>query len=61
MERVGFVGLGRMGRPMASNLCRKGFRLVVHDVNREAVAELESLQSTGANPLPTSPRTPASS
>jgi 4-hydroxybutyrate dehydrogenase / sulfolactaldehyde 3-reductase len=48
MERVGFVGLGRMGRPMSSNLCRKGFRLIVHDVNREAVAELESLQSTGA-------------
>jgi 4-hydroxybutyrate dehydrogenase/sulfolactaldehyde 3-reductase len=37
-----------MGRPMASNLCRKGFRLIVHDVNRDAVAELESLQSTGA-------------
>jgi 4-hydroxybutyrate dehydrogenase/sulfolactaldehyde 3-reductase len=33
---------------MASNLCRKGFRLVVHDVNREAVAELEFLQATGA-------------
>jgi 4-hydroxybutyrate dehydrogenase / sulfolactaldehyde 3-reductase len=48
MDRVGFVGLGRMGRPMASNLCRKGFRLIVHDVNREAVAELEFLQATGA-------------
>jgi 4-hydroxybutyrate dehydrogenase/sulfolactaldehyde 3-reductase len=33
---------------MASNLCRKGFRLIVHDVNREAVAELEFLQATGA-------------
>ena len=29
METVGFIGLGRMGRPMAINLCRKGFRLVV--------------------------------
>lgn len=48
MERVGFVGLGRMGRPMASNLCRKGFHLTVHDVNRAAVAELESLQARGA-------------
>ena len=32
-ETIGFVGLGRMGRPMASNLCKKGFDLVVHDVN----------------------------
>jgi 4-hydroxybutyrate dehydrogenase/sulfolactaldehyde 3-reductase len=48
MERVGFVGLGRMGRPMASNLCRRGFHLTVHDVNRAAVAELESLQARGA-------------
>jgi 4-hydroxybutyrate dehydrogenase/sulfolactaldehyde 3-reductase len=48
MDMIGFVGLGRMGRPMASNLCRKGFRLVVHDVNRQAVAELESLQVRGA-------------
>ena len=35
-ETIGFVGLGRMGRPMASNLCRKGFDLVVHDVNPQA-------------------------
>ncbi|HVT51821.1 MAG TPA: NAD(P)-binding domain-containing protein [Dongiaceae bacterium] len=48
MDMIGFIGLGRMGRPMASNLCRKGFRLVVHDVNRQAVAELESLQARGA-------------
>ena len=48
MDMIGFIGLGRMGRPMASNLSRKGFRLVVHDVNREAVAELESLQARGA-------------
>lgn len=48
MEMIGFVGLGRMGRPMASNLCRKGFRLVVHDIDRGAVAELEALQSRGA-------------
>jgi 4-hydroxybutyrate dehydrogenase/sulfolactaldehyde 3-reductase len=48
MEMIGFVGLGRMGRPMSSNLCRKGFRLIVHDVNRAAVAELELLQARGA-------------
>jgi 4-hydroxybutyrate dehydrogenase/sulfolactaldehyde 3-reductase len=48
MEMIGFVGLGRMGRPMASNLQRKGFRLVVHDINKDAVAELESLQARAA-------------
>lgn len=48
METIGFVGLGRMGKPMASNLARKGFRLVVHDINRAAVAELEALQCRGA-------------
>ncbi len=48
MEKIGFIGLGRMGRPMASNLCRKGFRLSVNDINPEAVAELELLQASPA-------------
>ena len=43
MAVVGFIGLGRMGRPMASNLCRKGFELVVHDVNPEPVGALAAL------------------
>lgn len=45
---VGFVGLGRMGKSMAINMTRKGFRLVVHDVNRAAVDELEKHQARGA-------------
>ena len=32
MERVGFVGLGRMGQPMALNMARKGFALNVFDM-----------------------------
>ena len=47
-EVVGFIGLGRMGKSMAINLTRKGFRLVVHDVNRVAVEELEQHQARGA-------------
>ena len=47
MEIVGFVGLGRMGKPMASNLCRKGFRLIVNDIDPAPVAELELLQASG--------------
>ncbi|MDO9638319.1 MAG: NAD(P)-binding domain-containing protein [Pseudotabrizicola sp.] len=43
MEKIGFIGLGRMGRPMASNLIKKGFELIVHDVNAEAVDALVNL------------------
>ncbi len=45
---IGFIGLGRMGRPMASNLCRKGFRLVVHDIDPAPVRALELLQARAA-------------
>ncbi|MBI0434786.1 NAD(P)-dependent oxidoreductase [Roseomonas sp. KE0001] len=48
MMDVGFIGLGRMGRPMASNLCRRGFRLIVNDINADAVSELEALQARAA-------------
>ncbi|MDP8920798.1 MAG: NAD(P)-binding domain-containing protein, partial [Pseudomonadota bacterium] len=37
---IGFIGLGVMGRRMALNLRKAGFELLVHDLNREAVAEL---------------------
>ena len=37
-EKIGFIGLGRMGRPMAINLIKKGFDLLVHDINTDAVA-----------------------
>jgi 4-hydroxybutyrate dehydrogenase/sulfolactaldehyde 3-reductase len=48
MDIIGFIGLGRMGRPMASNLCRKAFRLLVYDINPATVAELELLQASSA-------------
>ena len=37
---IGFIGLGIMGKPMAKNLLKAGYNLVVHDVNRAAVKEL---------------------
>lgn len=43
MEKIGFIGLGRMGKPMAANLRKRGFELVVMDLNRAAVAELVEL------------------
>ena len=33
---VGFVGLGTMGGRMAANLQKAGYRLVVHDLHRQA-------------------------
>ena len=31
---VGFIGLGAMGDPMALNLVKRGFSLVVHEIDR---------------------------
>jgi len=39
-ERIGFVGLGIMGKPMVGHLLKSGFAVVVYDLNRDAVAEL---------------------
>ena len=38
--KIGFIGLGIMGKPMARNLLKAGYELVVHDINRSAVQEL---------------------
>ncbi len=39
-ETVGFIGLGVMGRPMARNLIKRGFSLVVHNRSQGPVDEL---------------------
>jgi 4-hydroxybutyrate dehydrogenase / sulfolactaldehyde 3-reductase len=51
MDRIGFVGLGRMGRGMASNLQKKGFQLTVFDIVDAPVADLEKLGAVRANTL----------
>jgi len=38
--KVGFIGLGRMGAPMAGNILAAGHDLLVHDVRPEAAAGL---------------------
>jgi len=40
MEKLGFIGLGNMGKGMALNLARAGYPLAVHDVRPEPVQEL---------------------
>lgn len=41
METIGFIGLGLMGKPMAKNLLKAGYPVVVHNRSRGAVKELE--------------------
>jgi 2-hydroxy-3-oxopropionate reductase len=44
---IGFIGLGLMGKPMALNLRKKGFDVIVHNRSRPAV---DALVAAGASP-----------
>src|SRR3954467_5977410 len=44
-DAIGFIGLGLMGRPMASNLLKAGYSLVVHS---RSPAPVEELVAAGA-------------
>lgn len=44
---IGFIGLGVMGKPMARNLIKAGYPLVIHNRSREPV---EELAAQGAEP-----------
>lgn len=46
--KVGFIGLGKMGKPMATVLMKKGFELTVHNRSRGVVDELTGLGATPA-------------
>ena len=54
--RIGFVGLGIMGKPMAKNLLKAGYSLVVYDVVEAPVKELAEAGATAG----TSPKDVAS-
>ena len=47
--RVGFVGLGNMGRPMAERLMQAGYELVVLDITPAAIDPLRQQGATGAD------------
>ncbi len=44
--KVGFIGLGIMGKPMAKNLIKAGYELTVFDFNESAVKELVAVGAT---------------
>ena len=46
-ETIGFIGLGIMGKPMARNLLKAGYPLLVHNRSR---ASVEELANEGAAP-----------
>jgi len=46
---VGFIGLGLMGKPMARNLLKKGFSVIVHNRSASAVDELVKEGATKAD------------
>ncbi|MET4580449.1 NAD(P)-dependent oxidoreductase [Ottowia thiooxydans] len=47
--RLGFIGVGDMGRPLARRLLRAGFALTVHDTNDQALA---AIVADGADAAP---------
>lgn len=51
MKTIGFIGLGHMGHPMAQNLLKAGYKLIVHDVNPAAVQSMEKEGAAAADSL----------
>ena len=47
VNKIGFIGLGSMGRPMAVNLIKAGTSVMVHNRSQQVVRELSD---TGADP-----------
>src|SRR3989442_15819868 len=49
MAKIGFIGLGNMGAPMAANLIKAGHKVTGFDLVREAV---EALEAKGGSTAP---------
>jgi 3-hydroxyisobutyrate dehydrogenase-like beta-hydroxyacid dehydrogenase len=49
IETVGFIGLGMMGSPMAENILKAGFPLVVHDIDPQRGEYLVGLGAEAAS------------
>jgi 3-hydroxyisobutyrate dehydrogenase len=48
LRKIGFIGLGTVGRHMAANLLKGSYDLTVFDTHPEVVAELVALGANGA-------------
>lgn len=47
--KIGFIGLGIMGKPMAKNLVKAGYQLAVLDLNKASVEELKAMGAETAS------------
>jgi 3-hydroxyisobutyrate dehydrogenase-like beta-hydroxyacid dehydrogenase len=47
--KVGFIGIGNMGMPMAKSLIKNGFPVTVFDLNPNALAEIKALGGAAGN------------
>lgn len=47
--KVGFIGLGIMGKPMASHLIKGGFEIYLYDLNTDTVNDLVAIGGNGCN------------
>lgn len=47
-KKIGCIGLGNMGKPMAVNIAKAGFDLTVYDIRPEPLEELKRLGAKGA-------------
>jgi 3-hydroxyisobutyrate dehydrogenase-like beta-hydroxyacid dehydrogenase len=52
VKRVGLIGAGRMGMPLVGHLARKGFDVIVHDVDGTKKAGVEGRGARWAEGLP---------
>jgi 2-hydroxy-3-oxopropionate reductase len=52
MSKVGFIGLGIMGKPMSRNLIKAGYQLVIYDIDKAPVEELKQAGAeVGLSPM----------
>jgi hypothetical protein len=52
MSKIGFIGLGIMGKPMSRNLLKAEHQLVIYDIDRAPVDELKQAGAeVGASPM----------
>ena len=47
--KLGFIGLGIMGKPMAKNLLKAGHELVVYDIETKNVEDVVQAGAVAAN------------
>lgn len=50
-KKIGFIGLGIMGKPMSSNLLKAGYEVTVNDLNIQTVEELVKAGAKAGTPM----------